>query len=211
LLAALAALLAGGGMAVLIFHVRGRRVGEEPSAAAPRNPGGGPSSGFTRPPVVPPVPPGWQEIRSPEGRFTVAMPAGAFERKRTMSSRVGPVRDKAYLHELQGEVLNYMAAYADFTEEQLRRASLEDIIRDGRDAIIQTYGGNLESERAIHLNGHRGREIVIGVPGRGKFVYRYYAVPPRLYTLGVAGSKATLESEEVQAFFHSFHLLEGRP
>jgi hypothetical protein len=132
-----------------------------------------------------------------------------------MSSRVGPVKDKAYLHELQGEVLNYMAAYADFSPEQLRRASLDEIISDGRDAIAQTYGGKLESERKIELNGHQGREVVIrvsrGGTGSGKFVFRYFAVGSRLYTVGVAGSKATLESEEVQAFFHSFQLLEGSP
>jgi hypothetical protein len=104
LLAGLAALLVGGGMAVVLVHVRatGRHLREGPSAAAPRNPGGGSPPGPARPPAVPTVPPGWQEIRSPEGRFTVAMPAGAFERRRTMSSRVGPVRDKAYLRELQG-------------------------------------------------------------------------------------------------------------
>jgi hypothetical protein len=155
-------------------------------------------------------PPGWKPVESAAGRFRALMPDPAIERQRTMKSPAGPVTDHQYLHAVPGEDLSYSITYADFSSQQLRRVSLEQIMAAGQNGIMKTYHGSVESERLMERDGRGGREIVIRVPGRGRFLLHYYTDNNRLYTLSMAVSSAALGSKEARTFFDSFQFTETK-
>ncbi|HEY7330311.1 MAG TPA: hypothetical protein VH592_21915 [Gemmataceae bacterium] len=170
-----------------------------------------PNSSEARSSPITDVPAGWKELMSAKGRFRAVMPQPALERTRTMDSIVGPVRDTQYLRETNGKNLGYSISFGDFSRPQVARASLEKIIDAGRDAILTKYRGQLDSDRSIERDGRQGREVIIFVPGTGRFLMNYYIAGSRLYTLTVAGSTATPDSKEVRAFFDSFHFTDAKP
>jgi hypothetical protein len=155
-------------------------------------------------------PTGWQEIVSAPGRFRAVMPSPLVERSRTVPSAVGPVQDYQYLHEPNPESLSYSIAYADFSEAQLRKQSLEHIVDQAGDFMAKVYNGQVEVERAIERDGRRGTEFVIHVPGRGKFLMHYLIDGSRLYTIVLAGRNAALDLQEARFFFDSFHFADSK-
>jgi hypothetical protein len=138
------------------------------------------------------------------------MPGPVSESSRTMPSQAGQVQDHQHLHEAPGEDLSYAITYADFTADQLRRLSLDKVIDAGRDALVKTQQGQVEADTKIERDGRTGREIVIRVAGRGRFVVHYYPDGARLYTLMLAGQSAARDSREARAFFDSFHFTDAR-
>jgi hypothetical protein len=149
-------------------------------------------------------------VKSSAGQFTAAMPEPWIGRTRQMPSPVGKVTDVQYLHEIDGQDLSYSITYADFSPLQLQQMSLEQIINSGRDQMVRKLAGRLETDRPITLDGHRGREIVVAVPGRGTFAIRYYIADSRLYTLALAGKGAAVDSREGRAFFGSFRITNSK-
>jgi hypothetical protein len=152
----------------------------------------------------------WVEVASAEGRFRAQMPGPITERNSTMPSAAGQVQDHQRLHEVPGEELSYAINYADFTADQLRRLPLDKVIDAGRDAIVKAHQGQVESEGKIERDGRTGREVVIRVAGRGRFVLHYYPDGARLYTLTLAGLSAARDSREARAFFDSFHFTDTK-
>jgi hypothetical protein len=156
------------------------------------------------------APAGWGEVVSAQGHFRVVMPQPVVERTRTMASAAGPVTDHQYLHETDGKNLGYSINYADFSPEQVKKVPLEQIIDAGRDAIMKQHAGQLEAQRKIERDGRHGREVIISVPGRGRFLLHYYIADSRLYTLTVAGLTATLDATDVRTFFDSFRFTDAK-
>ena len=156
------------------------------------------------------VPAGWREVISAQGNFRAVMPQPVVERTRTMASPAGPVTDTQLLRETDGKNLGYSITFAEFSPTQVAKMSLEKIIDAGRDAMLKQYAGQLEADRETERDGRRGREVIISVPGRGRFLMHYYIDGSRLYTLTVVGSTASLDSNEVRAFFDSFHFTDAK-
>jgi hypothetical protein len=152
------------------------------------------------------LPTGWQEIRSSSGRFVAAMPQPFTEKKRIMQSPAGPIEDYQYLYET---TVTYSITYSDFTNEQLKKVSLEKVIDSGREAILIDVKGKLLSEKKIELEGRTGREIVISVPPE-RLIVRYYIDGPRLYSVLFAGPNADASSNEGRAYFGSFHFSDAK-
>jgi hypothetical protein len=199
IISGMALLLVAGGVSLYFAFRKGSPAASAPVASKPSA-----SSGVMSPSQVE-VPPGWEEVVSAQGRFRALIPRPVVERTRTMNSDVGPVKDTQYLRETAGTDLGYSIAYADFSAEQLQKLSLAKLIERGRDAILNKYKGQLEADRGMEREGRQGRELVIRVPGSGRFVMHYYIDGSRLYTLTAAGSAASLDSKEVRAFLDSFH------
>lgn len=164
---------------------------------------------FRKAPAVD-VPAGWGEVVSAQGRFRAMMPQPVDERPRRIGSVVGPITDYQYLHEAAGVNPGYSIDYADFSPTQFARASAEQIIDAGRDEMLKQYTGQLEADRRIEQDGRRGREVVIFVPGRGRFLMHYYIADRRLYTVMMVGPKVTLDSKEARAFFDSFRFTDAK-
>ncbi len=138
------------------------------------------------------------------------MPQPLVERPRRIGSAVGPITDYQYLHEADGVNPGYSIDYADFSPTQFARMSAEQIIDAGRDEMLKTYTGQLEAERKIERDGRRGREVIISVPGRGRFLMHYYYDGRRLYTVMMVGPKVTLDTKEARTFFDSFHFTDAK-
>jgi hypothetical protein len=198
-------LLAGGGIGFYLLVGKRPAVNTSPAASKSSN-----SSDVTASNAAD-VPAGWREVISAQGRFRAVMPQPVVERTRTMASPAGPVTDTQYLRETDGKNLGYSITFAEFSPTQVAKVSLEKIIDAGRDAMLKQYAGKLEADRETERDGRRGREVIISVPGRGRFLMHYYIDGSRLYTLTVAGSTAALDSKEVQAFFDSFHFTDAKP
>lgn len=153
------------------------------------------------------IPPGWQELSSPEGRFRVLMPGTPTRQKRKMSSPVGDVHDTAFI--LDTADRSIMVSYADFDAPHQKAASLDNIISQARDATLESFqGAGLMTEKAITLQGYSGREVLIDIPRQGIAYFRWYAVKRRMYVLGMIGIKSTPPEAEVSRFFDSFQLTE---
>jgi hypothetical protein len=145
----------------------------------------------------------WKELNSTEGHFHALMPSPWIERSRRIATPAGLVTSYQYQYEVAGNDLNYAITYEDFSAAQLREAPLDRVIDANRQGVIQKNNGMLEGDRPIILDGFRGREVVINVPGSGKYILRYYVVNLRLYTISVNGTSANSESRDVQTFFGS--------
>ena len=83
-----------------------------------------------------------------------------------------------------------------------------EFVDAGRDEMLKQYTGQLEAERKIERDGRRGREVIIHVPGRGRFLIHYYYEDRRLYTVMMVGPKLTLDFKEAPIFFDSFHFIQ---
>lgn len=156
------------------------------------------------------VPTGWSQVNSAAGHFKAALPDPWIQRTRTMPSPVSQIADVQFLHEEKGQPLSYSITYADLSDAQIRQLPLDKLIDAGRDEMVKLYKGALELDKQIDTNGRHGRDIVVSVSGRGKFVVRYIVADPRLYTLTLAGFGADFDSKEGKAFFGSFRLIDAK-
>lgn len=157
-----------------------------------------------------PEPLAWNEISLGAGGSRVFMPARVTEQVRTKDSPAGPLTERVFYSPAGEAGVGLELSYGDFSDDQIGRTTTEQIIK-GRvqDDVKALALGVLEGQREFDIDGYRGQEALIRVPGRGLFLTRLVMVGPRLYTLSAAGPGAAPESPEVQKFFDSFRLAEG--
>lgn len=134
-----------------------------------------------------PVPPGWQEFRSPEGRFRVLLPGRPTVRRQQAASPAGPVLDTVC--ELNTDDLSLGVRFADFDGPAQRNFPLDRVITDGRDSILRALGGQVASERTFDLGDVRVREVVIDSARQGRCHFRWYVRGRRLYAVTVMSVK----------------------
>jgi hypothetical protein len=128
-----------------------------------------------------------------------------------MATPAGLVTDFQFAYEVAGMDFSYAITYADFSPEQVRHVPFDQVIDAGRQGFLQKYNGVLEADKRIVLDRYPGREIIIIIPGKGKFLIRYYVVDLRLFTISISGTTASTDSKEVQTFFKSLRFTNKNP
>jgi hypothetical protein len=166
-------------------------------------------SGLPLPDVLSaPVPPGWQEFRSPEGRFRILLPGRPTVRKQQAPSPAGPVIDT--LCELNTDEMSVGVRFADFDGPAQHNFPLDRVVTDGRDSILRALGGHVSGERAFDLGDARVREVVIDSARQGRCHFRWYVRGRRLYAVTVMSVKRgrAPPTKIVRRVFDSFQLTD---
>jgi hypothetical protein len=206
--------LSGGLLGVLFAAGVFNRGPNLSSARDPRSPAGPPAStdntGASSPPAGGVGPSAWKQFVSAEGRFKVRMPVGSAPGTTTVESPTGGVLRGLVYNGKDGR-LNYVAAYLD-CEAPLQGAVFDHAFAKGRDALVRSTGGVLDSEKEIELSGRRGREYVIRLPRGGAIRWRSYADGARLYIVQVDyAAPPGPPDADVLAFFDSFQITGAGP
>jgi outer membrane lipoprotein-sorting protein len=152
-----------------------------------------------------PGPPAWIEFRSDEGRFSVLMPQKPVSEAASIETMQG--RFEQHTFTASHATIVCMVGYTDLPKQTLA-VNGGDAFFDGiRDQFIKEFGGKLESERPLSLEGHAGREIKAHM-FKGQVRVRLFLVGDRLYSLSAIklDQPADTDEEIFSKFFSSFKL-----
>ena len=154
----------------------------------------------------------WNEYRSPDGKFSVSLPATPKMSERAVPSTIGTAQ--AHLLEAtMDKSSTCMLLYADYPVERINMSE-ETLYEQALQGAAQ--GSNMlgiGSKKYVTLNGYRGMEAELKPTPESKAdisgTARLFWVTPRLYVLVAAGPK-TAEFRAVQTrCLESFKLLRS--
>lgn len=152
------------------------------------------------------------EFSSDEGRMSIVMPPGYTEPEESISPMATPngnVDLKMYSSTLGSSAA--MVAFANM-DGKLEMEGKEKAMLDGaRDNVLKTMNGALlKKEKAIMIDGHPGRRLLMSMKSGGIKLYgrleMYMAAPMMYEVMYVTDKRAALESATVNDFFSSFTL-----
>ena len=148
---------------------------------------------------------------SPDGRFSIALPAGfsPFTAQKTSSpTPAGPID----LNILQSENSQgaCVVGYSDFPDASFEGRTPKKMLEDGRDGALRNINATLEKQEDITVQGKTGLDIYGSTAQAGKNIYvrfQFILDKPRAYQIGyLAYNRADLDKPEVQAYFDSFRI-----
>lgn len=148
-----------------------------------------------------PPPPGWQELRSQEGRFRVLFPG-----EPVVQQRDDPPTGLTF-HQFVvsggGRVL--FVLYTDYPENEVALKGVEGMVNADRDNFVKGVQGHVTEERRIFCQEFPGRDLSItNEEGRSYFL-RMCLAGPRMYMILIgyrAGTTASMD--DVNRFRNSF-------
>jgi hypothetical protein len=152
---------------------------------------------------------------SPDGRFNITLPPGFGQftlQQRTQPTAVGNVE----LNILQSESSRggCLLGYSDFPEASFQGRTPQKMLEDGRDGALRNISGTLEKQENITVQGKQGISVYgSGSSGGQTFYVRFNFIldKPRAYQVGyLAHDRAELDKPDIQAYFDSFHLNNGK-
>ena len=140
----------------------------------------------------------WEELVSPEGRFTVLMPGTPEEHFLPVPGQVVSTEVHAFL--VKSEVATYAVLYGDLTDEAKDPDLLKTLFDSGRDRILATGRVRLVSEKDISSGNTMGREWVID-DGAQVIKSRVFCRGGRLYQMIFVGPEVSGMSTELVKFY----------
>jgi hypothetical protein len=147
----------------------------------------------------------WKVFAPPDGRFTVTMPTIPMESKKKVAGQLDIIIAIA-----EGRHDSFfVVSYCDFPAGELKKGTEQKRLDQACRGALESSGGDkLRSEKAILLDGHPAREIVIEKKGEVIARMRLYLVNNRLYQVMVLGAGRVFTSKEndVGRFLDSFRL-----
>jgi len=158
---------------------------------------------FAQQPVAP-----WQKFTSPEGRFSVLMPAKPVVETKDVDSPVGKLT--LYAYSASNNTGFFLASFGDYPAEPKDAANAETVL----DAVQSGVLKGIEAEasagaKKISLGGFSGREFSAKKEMQGMkvvFNWRIYLAGRRLYQLAVVTQDTAVPSPEITKFFTSFDI-----
>ena len=147
----------------------------------------------------------WKEFKSTKGQFSLQVPGTPKEQKETVKTQAGDIDLHLFL--LEQKEIAYMVGYSDYPEPLIKQAEPEAILDGARNGAVSNVNGKLLSERAVSLEGHKGREIKVKTE-KGVIKARIFLVEARLYQLMTVTAKEKTFAENTKRFFDSFKLLK---
>lgn len=149
----------------------------------------------------------WVAFASPEGKFSVSLPAEPRAVKYPVRTADGP--KEVVVHQVTGEDVVYMVSHTEAEPEDAETpAKTLDKVRD---LAVSISKGKLLSDKRIALGRWQGREFRAEVPlageSRGGLLKgRIYLVGKRVYQLMAVEPKSRVaaHSKQIDAFFSSF-------
>ena len=151
------------------------------------------------------------QLRSKEGNFSVKAPVTLEEMPQSIDISSGKKETHTYLAEKDG--IAYVATYIVFDESSFSQGSLEDMLNNARDSMVNSVSGKLAMETRITLGDYPGRDVTISyttTDGKdGLIRARLYLVKPNLYQVMVLVDKGQENTASVSSFLDSFKLLKN--
>jgi len=149
--------------------------------------------------------PEWTSFTSPEGRFTVLMPAKPKTEVKNTDTAEGNL--PMYLFSAANDNAYFLISYNDFSN--VNESNVQAALEAGRTGAIESMGGELISERKILLGSYPGLEFSAKKSSEGSEIIanaRLYFVDHRLYQLLVLAYKPHADSPDIQKFLTAFEL-----
>jgi hypothetical protein len=147
----------------------------------------------------------WTRLAPSGLGFSVQMPGTASEHVAKVETKAGPATVTYFL--LEHNELTYVVSCSKFPKGALKTDTHEKRLDNARDGAVESADGKLESEKAIKLGTHPGRELLID--GSKAFVRtRIYAVENRLFQTMAVGSKKDVNGTDAKKFLESFKVVK---
>jgi hypothetical protein len=147
----------------------------------------------------------WTKLTPSALGFSVLMPGTAKEHEAKVQTKAGQASVTYFL--VEDKDLTFVVSCANFPKDALKAKTNEKRLDNARDGAIESADGKLQSEKAIKLGRHPGRELLI--EGSKAFVRtRIYAVENKLYQTMAVGSKKHVNGADAGRFFESFELVK---
>jgi hypothetical protein len=162
--------------------------------------------GIKQPGPAEPAP--WEKFSSPEGRFTLLMPAKPTVSTRDVDTKVGKLT--LYSYAAGNSVAFFGGSFADYPTAARDVAHAEEVLDGVRDGVLKGSESKLISEKKISVKGHPGREFTAsGKVNETDVIYawRIYLVDRRLYQLAVGTLVKDSNHPDVAKFLTSFDLI----
>lgn len=147
--------------------------------------------------------PDWRAFSPKDAAFTVEFPAAPTEHKKTVKGMGGTVEVVFYEVELPGD-RKFLVGVSEFPETSIKAGTEDKRLDNARDGAVNSVKGKLRREKALVLDSHPGRELVIDVEGKASVVLRMYAVKNRLYQVVVVGNGEFVSGRDAEKFLLSF-------
>jgi hypothetical protein len=189
-------LLGGGTAAVLYFTgLLGRWTG---SAGGVSGPGGTPTA----------TAPTWLDYVSAEGKFRVLFPGAPTRETIPPPGRSKSAKPRVVFFTAEAADVKYSVAYEDFDQSGPGADTPEQFIQKQHNQLAGGRGGKLLDEKDVALGPHKGKELMVEVPGEGTARIRFFAAGRRLYKLTALGKTHPPDPGETAKFFDSFQITE---
>jgi hypothetical protein len=140
----------------------------------------------------------WKPYSSSAGRFTVTVPGTPKLETTPMDTALGKVELFQAIATSEGGV--YMVAYVDYPAIV---TSGDEILNGTAGTIMSSFGGAVQEEQKISLNGQPGRQVR-GQSSQFSVVAKIFWMRPRLYQLITVMPRNNPHSAEVDRFMSSF-------
>lgn len=151
----------------------------------------------------------WIKYASPEGRYTVSLPAEPKLTSQESTNSEG-LKFTQYMASVGDGNGYYMVAYFDLA------AGVTYSLDKARDGMLKAVNGTLVSEGPINLEGNPGRELLASVTAADGVDYlvsaRVYQVDSRVYILQFLRAKASddkVAAARAAKFFGSFQIVKS--
>ena len=151
----------------------------------------------------------WQEYKSEDESFTVAMPTKPVQEVESKATPMGSVQSHMMAGNMGRDGI-YIVAYTDFPSESTK-APVNLLLDSAAQGAVTNSGATMVSKKNISLDGYPGLEVEMTVPpsqvpGGGLAVSRLYWVAPRLYMVFVGGLTSSEIYRDRAKFLDSFKL-----
>jgi len=155
---------------------------------------------------------GWKQYVSPEGGFSVKMPAEPKAQKIILDTEVGRTYLNIYILNRKDDEFVYSIGYVDYPASLFQLKKADKILDDGRDGAVRNIKGKLISESKIAIDKNPGREVTIeSTIGDAVLKAKFFLVGQRMYQLMVTTSKKMSNSYQIKKFLDSFELIKAKP
>ncbi len=158
-------------------------------------------------------PAAWKKLAPAGGGFSILIPGTAAETTTPIKTAGGELQNHVFT--METPLAAYIISYIDFPEPVTDPAAIKHMLDSGRDGGLASANATLRNEKDIKIDGHPGREWVMGVQGKFVAHARAYWVKQRLYQALIImvdapadASPATLKvrADATAKFFDSFTL-----
>jgi len=147
----------------------------------------------------------WREFTSPEGQFTVMLPARPTRESRELVLAGAKVRMQMVTAQVSGTAFG--VGYADLPSAADAARTVSEI----RDALTRNLGGRVISERPVDLDGATGIEFQVEGAAQGspmRLAARVVAAGNRFYQVVVVGRAERVTGVDLTLFPGSFKLVK---
>jgi hypothetical protein len=152
--------------------------------------------------------PSLKEFKLPGCGLTMQLPNQPKHETRTANAAGAPLKITLYTTTAGNSA--YVVSCNDFPTDQVAAANLGRLLDSVGEGAMSNIGATMDSQVAIELNGHPGRDIV----GRAKIAGQDAVVRARVYLVGnrmiqtlVMGAKGQMSDEDMTNYLSSLKLL----